>query len=69
MGLPGAQICSPIDEIGISTLQVEHLMVGKKLDARVGDAMIGFHVFSAKFYVEECGLGRSMQLFVYVLRA
>jgi len=43
--------------MGISTLQLEHLMVGRKLDARV-DAMIAFHFLSPKSR-------QGMFLFVY----
>jgi hypothetical protein len=32
--LPWEQMCSPIMEMGISSLQFEHLMVGKKLPGR-----------------------------------
>ena len=42
--LPREQTWSPISEIGISALQFEHLMDGKKLDARVADAMVAFHL-------------------------
>ena len=41
--LPGAQICSPIIEMGISTEQLEHLIVGRKFDIRVVDAILAFH--------------------------
>lgn len=52
--LPGPQMWSPIIDMGISTLQLEHLMVGKKLDARVVDAMFAFHLFSNKCRATEC---------------
>ena len=65
--LPGAQTCSPIMDKGISAVHVEHLIVGRKLEARAVDAMIAGHFLAN---VEECEMGqRSMQLFVYVLRA
>lgn len=68
--LPGAQVCPPIIEMGISTLQLEHLMVGKKLDARIVDVMVAFHLLLGRNQFEECSLvDRSRQLFVYVLRA
>lgn len=45
-------------------------MVGRKLDARVADAMIAFHLLSHQSYAKECSyLCTSMQLFVFVLRA
>ena len=57
-------------EIGISTLHIEHLIVGKKLDARVVDAMFAFH-FPSRSHVEECFQRRPkhMQQSVFVLRA
>lgn len=36
---PGAQRWSPMFEMGISMVQFEHLIVGRKLDGRVVDAM------------------------------
>ena len=57
-------------EIGISTLHIEHLIVGKKLDARVVDAMFAFH-FPSRSHVKECLQPRSqhMQQSVFLLRA
>ena len=42
--VPGAHIWSPMFEIGISTLQFEHFIVGKKLEARVENAILAFHL-------------------------
>ena len=68
--LPGEQTCSPIIDNGISALHVEHLIVGRKLEARAVDAMVAFHFLAKRDHVEECEVvQRSMQLFVYVLRA
>ncbi len=45
-------------------------MVGRKLDARVVDAMITSHLFAAKSRTKEWSyLYANMQLFVFVLRA
>ena len=43
--IPGAQTWSAIMDMGISALQLEHLIVGKKLEARVMDVMFAFHLF------------------------
>ena len=68
--LPGAQICSPIIEMRISTLQLEHLMVGRKLDARVVDAIFALHIISTELHAEKCSFVYiSTQLFVFVPRA
>ena len=68
--LPVAQICSPIIEMRISALQLEHLMVGRKLDARVVDAMIALHIIFTNIHAEECSFVYiSTQLFVFVPRA
>ena len=32
-------------DIGISALQLEHLIVGRKLETRIVDAMFAFHIF------------------------
>lgn len=57
-------------EMGISTLQFEHLIVGKKLEARVVDAM-----FVSRFLPSKCSRNvllqgqTSMQRSVFALRA
>lgn len=69
-GLPGAHIWSSMFEMGISTLQFEHLIVGKKLDARAVDAM-----FASRPVPSKCSRNvlllqgqRSMQQSVFALR-
>ena len=68
-GLPEGQMCSPMLDIGIAILQLEHLIVGRKLEARIVDAMFASHLLPTKTRFEECSLVYiNTQLFVCVLR-